>query len=261
MARGLRLARGDADLGADQPVEQRGLADIGPADDRDVAGAVRGQRLRPGRKLISLARGFLLGAAPAGALAQRPYAELGDGAFDLEILLVGLAARGHHRVLRQREPAPLQEFLQQRLGILARGRGIDGVEQRRRTATRTTLRAASNPPSRNTAPITASTASARIEGRRAPPLFSSPSPSRSCSPKAKRCGDGGKRLLVDQVGAQPRQLAFGQRGKPLIEFERHDAIEHAVAEKLEALVVGRAVAAVGQRLPQQFGVGESDVRG
>jgi hypothetical protein len=39
MARGLRLFRGDADLGADQAVGQRGLADVGPADDSQVAGA------------------------------------------------------------------------------------------------------------------------------------------------------------------------------------------------------------------------------
>ena len=37
-ARGLRLVRHDRDLAADQRVEQRGLAGVGPADERDVAG-------------------------------------------------------------------------------------------------------------------------------------------------------------------------------------------------------------------------------
>ena len=37
VARGLRLARGDADLLPDQGVEQRGLADVGLADDGDIA--------------------------------------------------------------------------------------------------------------------------------------------------------------------------------------------------------------------------------
>ena len=41
MARGLGLARGDADLLSDQPVEQRGLADVRAADDRHEAGAMR----------------------------------------------------------------------------------------------------------------------------------------------------------------------------------------------------------------------------
>ena len=48
---------------------------------------------------------------------------------------------------------------------------------RRRSRSTITARAASKPPSRNTAPNTASSASARIDGRSAPPLFSSPSPS------------------------------------------------------------------------------------
>ena len=38
-ARGLHLARDDGDLGADQRVDQRGLADIGRADQRDEAAA------------------------------------------------------------------------------------------------------------------------------------------------------------------------------------------------------------------------------
>ena len=41
MARGLRAVGGDADLGADQRVDQRRLADVGTADDGDLAGAMR----------------------------------------------------------------------------------------------------------------------------------------------------------------------------------------------------------------------------
>ena len=44
VARGLRLARGDADLLADQRVQQRRLADVGPADDGHQAAALRGRR-------------------------------------------------------------------------------------------------------------------------------------------------------------------------------------------------------------------------
>src|SRR5436190_5347072 len=47
-------------------------------------------------------------------------------------------------------------------------------------------RAAAKPPSRNTAPKIASSASAMIDARSAPPLFSSPSPSRMCAPRSIR---------------------------------------------------------------------------
>src|SRR5690606_20809094 len=42
VARGLRAVGHDADLGPDQGVDQGGLADVGTADDGDVAGAVGG---------------------------------------------------------------------------------------------------------------------------------------------------------------------------------------------------------------------------
>ncbi|KAG1166445.1 hypothetical protein G6F62_015093 [Rhizopus arrhizus] len=42
MARGLRLARHDGDLGTDQGVRQRGLAHIGAANDGNEAGTKRG---------------------------------------------------------------------------------------------------------------------------------------------------------------------------------------------------------------------------
>ena len=41
---GLHLARDDGDLGADQRIDQRGLADIGGADQRDKAAACRRRR-------------------------------------------------------------------------------------------------------------------------------------------------------------------------------------------------------------------------
>src|SRR5687767_2628120 len=49
-----------------------------------------------GRELIGLARGFLLGAAPARAFPQRPDTELRNRAFDLELLFMRFAAGGHH---------------------------------------------------------------------------------------------------------------------------------------------------------------------
>src|SRR5262245_15544938 len=70
-------------------------------------------------ELIRLTRGLLLGAAAAGALPPRAYVELGNHAFDLELLLVRLPARGDDGIVRQREAACLQVLLQHRLRVLA----------------------------------------------------------------------------------------------------------------------------------------------
>ena len=89
-ARGLHLARDDGDLGADQRIDQRRLADIGRADQRDEAAARRHRRdvgnvvlhyLTPSRAIIADAATFsaarLLpptpsaGASPGNSTAMR----------------------------------------------------------------------------------------------------------------------------------------------------------------------------------------------
>ena len=62
---------------------------------------------------------------------------------------------------------------------------------RRRKGGRSRRRAASKPPSRKIAPNTASSASARIDGRDAPPLFNSPSPSRIAAAQIERAAPAG----------------------------------------------------------------------
>src|ERR1700752_673576 len=88
-------------------------------------GAASGARC----EVIRLPRGLLLGAAAAGALPPRTYVELGNHAFDLELLLVRLAPRGDDRIVRQREVPCLQVLLQHRLRVLARDRRVDGIER------------------------------------------------------------------------------------------------------------------------------------
>jgi hypothetical protein len=61
-------------------------------------------------------------------------------------------------------------------------------------------------------------------------------------------GNAMQRILVDQIGAQTRQTAFRLVGKTLVEHQTDDAVEHAIAEKFEPLVVARAEAAMRQRL-------------
>ena len=89
VTRRLRLARGDADLLADQVVEQRRLADVGPADDGDVAAAERRRcrrlvtpllRRRCSPRVSAAAGRRLLGRAPArpaAARSRRPARESG----------------------------------------------------------------------------------------------------------------------------------------------------------------------------------------
>ena len=58
--------------------------------------------------------------------------------------------------------------------------------------------------------------------------------------------------LVHQVGAQARQLAFAQLAKLVVEHARHGVIQNAVADEFKALVIGRTVTAVRQRLTQEL---------
>jgi hypothetical protein len=61
----------------------------------------------------------------------------------------------------------------------------------------------------------------------------------------------GQGLLPHQAGAQARQLTLLQLAESLVQLVRDAAIEDAVAEKLDALVVRGAVAAMGECLQQQ----------
>ena len=109
--------------------------------------------------------------------------------------------------------------------------------------------------------MTASIASARIDGLARPPDASSPLPSRSDAPRSSSCGDLGEHLRAHHRGAQLGQLAFGQLRVLLVDEVGDDEAEHRVAEELEALVrlldaVLRAVRAVGQRAVEEAVVDE-----
>ena len=67
----------------------------------------------------------------------------------------------------------------------------------------------------------------------------------------QRKSDLGQRLLIDETGAQPAQIAFGKTLELLEQEVGGDAIQQAVAEKLKPLVVGRSRAAMCQRLDQE----------
>ena len=247
MARGLGLARGDADLLPDEEVQQRRLADVGAADDRDVAGAVRGS-VRA-RSCLALAVAARRPRAPpparrcAGSCPRRACGCRAAGSrIRPRTALVRLAARGDDRIARQRQAAALQVLLQQRLGVLAGRRRIDLVERVAEAASARRVRAASKPPSRNAAPTTASTASASIDGRRAPPLlqlaFAEPQLRAEIVRRATAASEGCETRLARSRESSPSVSC----GKLVVELERDRAVDDAVAEEFEALVVGGAVA-------------------
>ena len=61
---GLHLARDDGDLGADQRIDQRGLADIGGADQRDKAAACRRRRRNIALNIAFVRSGVQLSLLP-----------------------------------------------------------------------------------------------------------------------------------------------------------------------------------------------------
>ena len=118
---------------------------------------------------------------------------------------------------------------------------------------RMTCSAASRPPSRNTAPQTASRASARIDCRRKPPVLSSPEPSCSSSPRpmAAATSASGSALTTR---ARRRLRSPSEPSGKRIEVAGDGQVEDGVAQELEPFVVAAGGAAVGQRGNEQAGV-------
>ncbi len=109
--------------------------------------------------------------------------------------------------------------------------------------------------------MTASIASARIDGLARPPDASSPLPEAQRRAEVELLRDLGQRLGAHDRGAQLGQLAFGHLRVLLVDEVGDDEAEHRVAEELEALVrlldaVLRAVRAVGQRAVEEVVVDE-----
>ena len=172
---------------ADQRVHERRLADVRPADDRDVAAA----ECRRSRSGIATRRRPRLRARSAGARRppappragwcrgpRRDDAERGNAAFDVEHLRVRLAGRRDHRVLRHRQPPRLQPLLQPRLRDPCRAPPDRRARARRRSSVHDRPRARRRSRRRGTPRRTPLRARRRgSTARSAPPLFCSPSPS------------------------------------------------------------------------------------
>ena len=229
MARRLRLLRGDADLRADERVQERRLADVRPADDRDVPatevdGGLSACRGPPGcASIAARARSRPPPARPRGgwrrARRRRDRAP-SIAAFDVEHLLVRLAVRCHHRRTRGTASLrPCSHSCSARLGILAERRGIGAREHVAVARARSTARAASKPPSRNTAPSIASSASARIDGRSAAAALQlALAQAQIAAPSARRCARRARAWPGSRAPRAARDRSpSGSCGKALVE--------------------------------------------
>jgi len=60
-----------------------------------------------------------------------------------------------------------------------------------------------------------------------------------------------QRWLADQIRAHTRQLPFGQLRKFVVERQRDGAVEHAITDKFETLIMRRTKTSMCQRFAQQ----------
>src|SRR5262249_35696674 len=199
--------------------------------------------------------GLLLRGPAAAARSRGAQRQLRNHALHLEILAVRGPAGREHRVLRQRDAPRLEQLLEQRLGVLARVLRVEPREQR-------LVEPPHSVPRGDEAPVEEYRTDERFERRgedRWPPrsaalqLALAEAQLLSQREVLRQLVQG---LLAHQARAQPRQVPFGQIAEALEQFSRDHAVENAVAEELQPLVVGRAVAAVRERLLEQLGTGK-----
>ena len=118
------------DVRADELVEERRLADVGPADDRHVCRARNGAAGHATPAFASRELGedrlgrLLLGRAAARALPSATRPVPSPGTRRVKTCCVRLAVDVDARVARHRQPPALQPFLQARLRVLAERRRV-----------------------------------------------------------------------------------------------------------------------------------------
>ena len=106
-------------------------------------------------------------------------------------------------------------------------------------------------------PTCASSASARIEARRKPPVLQLPGPRRRCSPRPRSRGDLRQRLATDQGGPPPRQRAFvGARGSASYSRRATAQLRTESPRNSSRSLCSPAGAAVGERDVAQRGICE-----
>ena len=250
---------------ADELVEERRLAHVGPADDGHRPGAeARGRH--DGTACCPASSASTDSAACCSAarrLAPSPTrgdAQLVHAALDAEDLLVRLAAHGDHGVARQRQAPALEVLLQRGLGVLGRRR-LAHLSRRPAKRPRTTLA------HRVEAGVEVHRAEQRLEAvgqdRGAPEAaaLQLALAQQQLVAQLERLRDLEEGGLVHEPRAQARQVALGEARQALEEEDGDHAVEQAVADELEPLVVVGGVAAVGDGAAQERRIAERRARG
>src|SRR3984957_6975739 len=206
-AGGLRLAGDDRDFLADQRVDQRRLAGVGRADDRDEPASGRAQ-LPPQRSrkacaaACSAARFELAapisGANPSSVTRMTKWGACAGPLRSTSSYRGGLSAR---------------DWAHSCTAVLGSRAGSASAVMRSPQALRTSASAAAKPPSTNTAPIKDSHTSARIAAFLRPPPRASPKPSATCGPTshcvAISTQVSRRTSLANRIDNSP-SLAFGK---------------------------------------------------
>src|SRR5882724_9133721 len=206
--------------------------------------------------LLERAHGrFLLRDPPAVSAAGRPYRQLRNQALNLEALLVRDSPGRQHRILRQRDLPRLEKLLQERLRVLPQPLRIETCEQR-------SVQTRHGRARRSEAAVEEDRAHQRLEcvgedrGSRGPAALQLALPQLQMLAEPKRLGDPMERLLSNEMRPQPGQFSFRQRAEAIEQLCRDHAVEHAIAEELQALVVMRPVTAVREGLGEQSRLGK-----
>ena len=105
--------------------------------------------------------------------------------------------------------------------------------------------------------MSASSASARIEARSAPPPRASPSPRRSQLGQAELQRRAMQAVFAHEVGAHARQVAFVGVAQAVEQQAGDDQAQNRVAEEFEPFVVVGAEASVREGPLQKAGIGET----
>ena len=158
--------------------------------------------------------------------------------------------RGHHRVQRQRQLAALQEFLQQGLGVLAQRLGVDRGQYR-------LVLAHDHATGGIKARVQEDGAEKRLDRVRKNgwPAESAALQFTFAQAQVLRqfqaLRDIRQRGLLDQIGPQPRQIAFIDFGIPLEQHGRNDEVQHGIPKEFQSLVMARTMTAMRQCLFKQ----------
>src|SRR5882724_2048022 len=191
MSRGLRLARGDAEFLSQQRIHQRGLADVGAPDqgDRAATKRLRSRHGTPVRRRICSKACIAASCSAFLRLLPLPVVRTESWGIRHSTSKSWLCGAPWVATTEYCGNAILFAWSNSCRSVFGSFPSAFGSKPSSSGSYKRQMasRAAEKPPSTKTAPISASNASARMEGRANPPLFSSPSPSCRESPSPSVC--------------------------------------------------------------------------